>query len=356
MNIRNLTLTLACLAAAAPAASADPGFQILAPQSGATVNETPGGSLTVTYAIDWSLLQSGAKGVSAQGQDTDAKSTGQGQNVDARSTQQGPNADAKSAQGPNTDAKSPQGQDTVAKLAKWQNTVAKPVVTLRFGVTNGGASCAALVEKNVPWGSTQQVVPFSEIRSKLTGACAQPDAAKIHLRLIAAWPSNPKPLGEASLDFKLVRPARPDLAVSLDPDFATVWPTKFTVRNLGGSPSEDTILRVKVEVLQGDLDVVKQNCKPRFTDFDEVVSELAPGAPKTIAPPSAIGAIRFRSGFSIQGRPATPTPAPAGSPVQQVVACQFSITAELAQNHNLNDTNRSNDKLARTIHVDVPLK
>lgn len=305
MNIRNLTLTLACLAAAASVASADPGFQILAPQPGATVNETPNGSLTIKYSVDWGLLKLLAF--------------------------------------------------ELYKTHKVASFV-MPVVTLRFGVTNGGEPCAAIVEKNVPEGSTQQLVSFSEIRSKLTGACAQPDAANIHIRLIAHWPSNPNPLGEASLDFKLVRPARPDLAVSLDPDFATVWPTKFTVKNLGVSPSEDTILRVKVEVLQGDLDVVKQNCKPRFTDFDEVVSELAPGAQKTIAPPSVVGAIRFRPGLSLQARPVTPTPAPAGSPVQQVVACQYAITAELAQNHNLKDTNRSNDKLARTIHVDVPLK
>jgi hypothetical protein len=287
MISRTLALAAACLAVAA--ASADNSLNVTSPAPGATVNETPGGSLPVTYKIDWSGFT--------------------------------------------------------------KNGVA-PVATLRFGLSNVGG-CNAILERTLAAGSTQISIPFAELRGKMTGACAQPDTAK--LRITVSLTRNSQKLGEEQHAFSLVRPPSPDLAVSVDPDFSTVWPAKFVVKNVGETKSEDTLLRVKVEVLQGDLDVVKQNCKPRFTDFDEVVSELAPGASKTISPPSASGPIRFRPGLTVQPV-ATPTPAPGGSPVQQVVACQFAVSAELAQNHNLNDANRANDKVTRTIHVDVPLK
>jgi hypothetical protein len=248
----------------------------------------------------------------------------------------------------------PGGSLAVKYSVDWSGFTANgvpPVATLRFGSSGGG--CNHIAERTLPNGTTLVTVPFAEIRAGMTGPCAQPDTTKVRIVILVTRAGNLA--AERSSDFTLVRPPSPDLAVAVDPDFSTVWPAKFVVKNLGVSKSEDTLLRVKVEVLQGDLAVVKQNCKPRFTDFDEVVSELAPGASKTIAPPTANGPIRFRAGFAIQ-LAATPTPAPGGSPVQQVVACQFAVSAELAQNHNLNDTNRANDKLSRTIHVDVPLK
>lgn len=148
-------------------------------------------------------------------------------------------------------------------------------------------------------------------------------------------------------------PKPPDLAVSLEPDFSTVWPTGFRVRNLGTGPSEATSLDVSVDVLQGHLDVVKKNCNPRMTDFADVVPPILPGGSVLVKPPPpTITKIRYKVGMLGAVAQAA---APPGNPVKQVVACQFAIKASLATNHNVNDANHGNDSVSRTIHVDVPL-
>ena len=100
----------------------------------------------------------------------------------------------------------------------------------------------------------------------------------------------------------------PDLAVSVEPDLPTAWPTAFRVRNLGSHFSDETTLDVSVEVLQGDLDVVKQNCHPRFTDFKVKVPNIIQKDSALLNPPPPEPMkIRYRPGLlkTFMGTPAT---------------------------------------------------
>ena len=137
------------------------------------------------------------------------------------------------------------------------------------------------------------------------------------------------------------------------------WPTELVVKNLGGKTSDSTLVRAKVVLTQGDLDVVAQNCRPRFVDFDEAVPALAPGASATIGlltklAPNAVAAWNgINKPALARSRPvSTPTP----NPVQTIVTCRYHLTAELGKNQNLGDLHPENNKLARDIVENVPLK
>lgn len=139
----------------------------------------------------------------------------------------------------------------------------------------------------------------------------------------------------------------------------TGWPTELVVKNLGGKASESTIVRAKVVLTQGNLDVVAQNCKPRFVDFDEAVPALAPGKSVSIGlltkiGPSALAAwVALNKPALAHGRPVkTPTP----NPVQTFVVCRYTLTASLGQNQNQGDPNAKNNTLTRDIVENVPLK
>ena len=137
------------------------------------------------------------------------------------------------------------------------------------------------------------------------------------------------------------------------------WPTELAVKNLGGKTSESTIVRAKVVLTQGNIDVVAQNCKPRFVDFDEAVPALAPGKSVSIGlltkiGPSALAAwVARNKPVPVGGRPVkTPTP----NPVQTFVVCRYTLTASLGQNQNQGDPNSKNNTLTRDIVENVPLK
>ena len=149
-----------------------------------------------------------------------------------------------------------------------------------------------------------------------------------------------------------------DLALSALPP-GTGWPTQLVVKNLAGKASESTLVRAKVVLTQGDLDVVAQNCMPRFVDFDEAVPALAPGASATISLLTKLGPNALALWKAInkpvapRGRPVkTPTP----NPVQTFVVCRYALTASLGQNQNLGDPNPKNNALTRDIVENVPLK
>ena len=135
------------------------------------------------------------------------------------------------------------------------------------------------------------------------------------------------------------------------------WPTELAVKNLGGKTSGSTIVRAKVVLTQGNLDVVAQNCRPRFVDFDEAVPALAPGKSASIGlltkiGPSALAAwVALNKPGPVGGRPVkTPTP----NPVQTFVVCRYTLTASLGQNQS--DPNSKNNTLTRDIVENVPLK
>ena len=148
-----------------------------------------------------------------------------------------------------------------------------------------------------------------------------------------------------------------DLAlVALPP--GSGWPTELVVKNIAGKTSESTLVRAKVVLTQGDLDVVAQNCRPRFVDFDEAVPALAPGQSATVGlltkiGPEALAAWTAVNKPAVRSRPAkTPTP----NPVQTIVVCRYALTASLGQNQNLGDPNPKNNTLTRDIVENVPLK
>jgi hypothetical protein len=137
------------------------------------------------------------------------------------------------------------------------------------------------------------------------------------------------------------------------------WPTELVVKNLGGRKSDSTIVRAKVVLTQGDLDVVAQNCKPRFVDFDEAVPALAPGASTTISLVAKIGPEALAVWQALNKpvrtgvRPAkTPTP----NPVETIVVCRYTMTAGLGTNQNVNDPQKQNNQLTRDIVENVLLK
>ena len=94
-------------------------------------------------------------------------------------------------------------------------------------------------------------------------------------------------------------------------------------------------MRAKVVLTQGDLDVVVQNCKPRFVDFDEAVPALAPGASTTIGLIAKIGPEVLATWNAVNKpvRPAVrPAKTPTPNPVQTFVVCRYTLTASLGQN------------------------
>jgi hypothetical protein len=149
-----------------------------------------------------------------------------------------------------------------------------------------------------------------------------------------------------------------DLALSAQPG-GNGWPTQLVVMNLGGRTSESTLVRASVVLTQGDLDVVAQNCHPRFVDFDEAVPAIAPGQSATVGLLSKLGTNALAAWNALnkpvasRGRPVkTPTP----NPVQTFVVCRYALTASLGQNQNLDDPNPKNNALTREIVENVPLK
>ncbi len=137
------------------------------------------------------------------------------------------------------------------------------------------------------------------------------------------------------------------------------WPTELVVKNLGGKASESTLVRAKVVLTQGNLDVVAQNCKPRFVDFDEAVPALEPGASATIGlltklAPNAVAAWNAVNKPALAGARPVKTPTP--NPVQTTVTCRYQLTAELGKNQNLGDPHPENNTLKRDIVENVPLK
>jgi hypothetical protein len=129
-----------------------------------------------------------------------------------------------------------------------------------------------------------------------------------------------------------------------------------------------------VGILDGDVDLVKRSCWPKMTDFDEVVPALTPAgsasSSATIKPPPP-EPIKFRympraasalggDGGGISTQPQTPVksdkPDSRGTGLSALVNCRFSITAELAPNHNLNDPNKANNKVTRVLAIKMPPK
>lgn len=218
--------------------------------------------------------------------------------------------------------------------------------------------------KNLAISATSATVTLDELRAGLKGAtpyalkwevCAGPDPDFHILGSHACDCSETWYSYQAPPTPTPVPPA--DLAVSVEPDFTTVWPTAFRVRNLGARPSDATTLDVSVEVLQGDLDVVKQHCHPRFTDFTAQVPEMLPNGSAVLKPPPPEPMkIRYRPGLS-KNLLSTPAPGPTATPnpVKQVVACRYEIRAHVPRSRTRPDPNPSNDVVVRTINVDVPL-
>ena len=152
--------------------------------------------------------------------------------------------------------------------------------------------------------------------------------------------------------------AAPDVALFALPS-GNGWPTELAVKNLGGKTSESTIVRAKVVLTQGNLDVVAQNCHPRFVDFDEAVPALAPGKSASIGLLTKIGPTALAAWITLNkpvqlGRRPVKTPTP--NPVQTFVVCRYTLTAALGPNQNLDDSNKANNKLTREIVENVPMK
>jgi hypothetical protein len=148
-----------------------------------------------------------------------------------------------------------------------------------------------------------------------------------------------------------------DIALSALPP-GSGWPSELVVKNLAGKTSESTLVRAKVVLTQGDLDVVAQNCHPRFVDFDEAVPALAPGQSATIGLQAKIGTEALASWTAVN-KPAArsrPVKTPTPNPVQTFVVCRYALTASLGQNQNLGDPNKKNNVLTRDIVENVPLK
>lgn len=252
-----------------------------------------------------------------------------------------------------------------------EGAVLSPAPNAVFTFTVGANVILQKIEFSAPggylgYGLTAKQPSFSIARSTLQATFGSSKVTWTVVGKIPNLPPNvPPPLAHprVSRHFFLVSPP-PDLAVTVDPDYNTVWPTKFVVTNVGDGKSEDTLLRIKVDLLQADNEIVVKNCVPRFDDFDEVVSELTHGQHKDVKVPVTLELPKWRRKIGRGGRVSPtpkvllqqPTPTPTPNPVQQIVACQFKVTAELASNHNVKDSHKANNKLERTIKMDVPLK
>jgi hypothetical protein len=153
----------------------------------------------------------------------------------------------------------------------------------------------------------------------------------------------------------------PDLVLIASPPAG--WPAEFVVKNLGSGPSETTTLRATVTLQQADVEAVARNCTPRFVDFEGAVPPLQPKTGLaavhvlTQIKPEALAAWNALNKPPTRGRPApakTPTPLP--NPVQQMVACRYTLTAVLGTGQNRNDPHPQDNSLKRDIVEYVPFK
>ncbi len=174
-----------------------------------------------------------------------------------------------------------------------------------------------------------------------------------------------------TLTKKTPPPGPPDLALTLDPDLAGVWPKTVTVADKGG-PSKPTFLAVTVKTLSPADPPVARNCALMDETRTHTVEALAGGgARRTFDVPPLKPSKAQTEALLHAIAPPGPTPTPAaGTPkagvqpplayhdpnVHRVVTCQYALTARLGSDTNVNDPAKQNNSLSRTIRIDVPLR
>ena len=187
------------------------------------------------------------------------------------------------------------------------------------------------------------------------------------------------PMAMTSRDFTLVKvvpkptptptPAPPDLALSLDIDNPAVWPKKLLLNDRGG-PTKPTFLSVSYQTLSATDANVKRYCALLDEKKTHEIVEMKHGDSRSYDVPTLPPSLAQKEATAKALAPPTPTPTPGkgltkglvqqqpqvhDANVHQVVGCQYRIDANLGTGTNTKDSDKGNNTLSRTIHIDAPM-
>ena len=144
--------------------------------------------------------------------------------------------------------------------------------------------------------------------------------------------------GTASGAFALAGAA--NLALSMDGEFGSPWPTSVVVRNAGGTKSQPSSLEVTFRLRDASDPAVRNKCPALDYHKVHTVLALAPNGKSAFALPKPQG-----------GLPAKPS-----GGVHRIVTCNYGLDAALTHDTNRLDPNAGNDRLQKTVSLEIPLE